>query len=87
MLDLVTNFILAANPAQGLVDVIKAWVGPILLLVIGLFALKFISQSQIMAFVTFLIVAVMVAIIFYYPGIIENLAGAFYNSSGASGWK
>jgi hypothetical protein len=86
MLELVTDFVAAANPSQGLVDAIKAYLGPIVLLVIGIFALKFLLNSQIMAFVMFIITAIFVALIFYYPGIIESIASAFYNESGASGW-
>ena len=76
----------ASNPAQGLVDTIKSWLGPIVLLVIGIFALKFLASSQIMAFVTFIVMAILVAILFYYPGIIEHIAGAFYNESKADSW-
>jgi EamA domain-containing membrane protein RarD len=88
MLELLTHHILAAsNPAETLVTTIKLYIGPFLLLVIGVMAFKFISNNQITAFITFIVCAVIVAVLFYYPGIIESIAGSFYNTSGASGWN
>jgi hypothetical protein len=89
MLEFLTDtsgLILATNPAQGLVDVIKLWVGPVVLLIISLFALKFLIGGRLMAFASFVLIAILVSILFYYPGIIQAIAGSFYDSSGAAGW-
>jgi EamA domain-containing membrane protein RarD len=88
MIDLLTHHILLAqNPAETLVSTIKTYIGPFLLLVIGVMAFKFISNNQITAFITFVVCAIIVAVLFYYPGIIESIAKSFYSTSGASGWS
>jgi hypothetical protein len=78
---LVTAFVVA-NAAEALAATIQAYVGPILLLIIGLVALPFLFRRQLMAFGTFVLIAILVAIFFYYPGIILSIAGQFVGETG-----
>lgn len=86
MTNFISYIIAAGSPTEALASTLQTWVGPILLLVIGILAIKFLMNSQIMAFVMFIITAILVALVFYYPGIIKTIAGAFYDGSGANSW-
>lgn len=74
-----TDFIIAAG-SQGLVDAIRKFVGPIFLLAIGLVAMSFLVQRQMTQFLQFIALAVGIAVLFYFPNVIENIAGFFKNA-------
>lgn len=84
------NNILVANTAEDITQTIQAYVGPFLLLVIGIVAFTFLFQRQIMQFVLFLIIAIVVAILFYAPGVVKSIAQSFVGDTdinqGDSGW-
>lgn len=86
MTNFISSIIAAGSPTESLALTMQTWVGPILLLIIGFLAIKFLMNSQIMAFVMFIITAILVAVVFYYPGIIKSIAEAFYDGSGANTW-
>lgn len=84
------NALLLGNAAESIVSAIQAYVGPFLLLIIGIVALTFLFRREIMQFVIFLIIAILVAILFYAPGVIKAIAQAFTGETdldtGNSGW-
>lgn len=53
---------------------IRTFIGPIVLLGIGLGALKFLFQRQMTQFFQFMAIAVLVGVFFYTPNVVENLA-------------
>lgn len=54
---------------------IRAFVGPIVLLIVSLIAISFLFKRQLTQFFQFVALAVVVAVLFYVPGVIENIAG------------
>ena len=90
MLTLLNN-IIVANASEKIVTAVQAYVGPILLLIIGVVALTFLFKREIMQFVIFIIIAILVAILFYAPGVVKSIAQAFTGETGGaagggSGW-
>lgn len=64
---------LVASGTQGLVDNLRDFVAPIILVVTSIIAVTFLVRRQVMQFVTFLAIAVGVFAIFYAPELIGNL--------------
>ena len=81
MLALINDFLLA-NVSDDIVKTVQAYVGPIFLLIIGIVALTFLFRREIMQFTIFLIIAILVAILFYAPGIVKSIAQAFTGETG-----
>lgn len=81
MLALISNLLLA-NVSDQIVSTVQAYVGPILLLLIGFVALTFLFKREIMQFVIFIIIAILVSILFYAPGVIKAIAQAFTGETG-----
>jgi hypothetical protein len=88
MLDfLVSDIVATGAGVEGFVGTIRAWVGPILLLIISAISLTFLFKRQISQFVVFILIAVLVAIIFYSPGLLVGIANTFAAETGAAtGW-
>lgn len=86
------NVLLAAsgNAAQNIASAVQAYVGPFLLLIIGIVAITFLFKRQVTQFVIFLVIALGVAIFFYAPGVIVSIAKSFTGETGVStgdtGW-
>lgn len=83
MLALVNEFLLA-NVSEQIVRTVQAYVGPIFLLIVGIVAITFLFQRQIMQFTIFLVIAILIAILFYTPGIVKTIAEAFTGETGIS---
>lgn len=82
------NDIIFANAADDLVNALKAYIGPILLLVIGAVSITFLFRRQISQFLIFLVIAIIVAILFYAPDFITAIGNNFVQESGTgSSWK
>ena len=81
MLALVNDFLLA-NVSDDIVKTVQAYVGPILLLIIGIVALTFLFKREMMQFVIFIIIAILVSIFFYAPGVIKTIAQSFTGETG-----
>lgn len=79
------NEILLAD-SSGLVNSIRNFVGPIVLLVCGIAALNFLYQRQIMQMVIFLIIAVVVLAVFYTPDFIQSLGSSLGESQRDIKW-
>lgn len=70
------DFVLAAG-STGIVNKIRDFVGPIFLLVCGIAAMSFLFQRQMTQFAQFIGLMIAIALIFYFPGVIESLAKFF----------
>jgi type IV secretory pathway VirB2 component (pilin) len=81
MLALVNDFLLA-NVSDDIVKTVQAYVGPILLLIIGIVALTFLFKREMMQFVIFIVIAILVSIFFYAPGVIKSIAQSFTGETG-----
>lgn len=68
----VNNFILAAS-GESLANGVRNFVGPILMLVMGIVAITFLFRREMTQFIIFIVIAIVVAIIFYAPDVISNI--------------
>ena len=81
MLTLFTDFVpqgvdlilASATFGSNLQSLIQSIVGPIFLVVVAIIAFTFLVQRQIMQFVIFLIIAIVIAAILSVPSMIQNL--------------
>lgn len=80
MLTLFTDFIaggagtfVAAGFGENLQNLIKSIIGPVFLAIVGVISLVFLIQRQIMQFVIFIIIAILVAALIYVPDMIRGL--------------
>ena len=64
----------AAISTQGLVDYLQSLFGPLFLGIVGIVALFFLFTREITRFMQFIVLAVLIAVVFYTPAIVENLA-------------
>lgn len=89
ILSAVNDFVLAAGTSgDSLAKGIRNFVGPILLLVMGIVAITFLFRREMTQFVIFLVIAIVVAIIFYAPDVIKNIAKGVEGGTGTKGsWK
>ncbi len=65
--------------AENITGFLKAFIGPLLLIAIGIIAIKFLMQRQMTQFFQFLAVAILVAVLFYTPGLIQTIGTWFGN--------
>lgn len=72
--DLLMDPILGATSGDKLAKAVTTFIGPLLLLAMGLAAMTFLFQQQITRFLQFLALAVGVALIFYFPDVTKNVA-------------
>lgn len=80
-----SSFVLAASGAS-IADGIRNFVGPILMLVMGIVAITFLFRREMTQFIIFLVIAIVVAIIFYAPGLIEDIGKNVNEEVGGDGW-
>lgn len=84
----VNDFVVAAGETQSLADGIRGFVGPILLLCISLVAITFLFRREMTQFFIFLVIAIVVALLFYAPDLVKNLAKATNSATGQNAsWK
>ena len=79
--------ILAAAPqaainTPGLVRYLQGLFGPLFLGIVGIVALFFLFTREITRFVQFIVLAILIAVIFYTPDIVELLAKGIANALG-----
>ncbi|WP_235834048.1 hypothetical protein [Actinomadura logoneensis] len=70
---------------QGLANWLRDIFGPLFLVVVSLVALFFLFTREITRFVQFIVLVVAIAVIFYYPGIIETVATGAAKALGVKG--
>lgn len=86
--DFVMNHILGAANGNSLANGIRNFLGPILMLIMGIVAITFLFRREMTQFVIFLVIAIVVAIIFYAPNVIKNIAQGVEKGAGTGGsWK
>ena len=64
----------AAINTQNLVDYLQGLFGPLFLGIVGIVAIFFLFSREITRFVQFIVLAVLIAVVFYVPQIVETLA-------------
>jgi uncharacterized membrane protein len=67
------NYFVMAGLGENLQELIKSIIGPIFLAIVGVISLVFLVQRQIMQFVIFIIIAILVAALIYVPDMIRGL--------------
>ncbi|MEU8306148.1 hypothetical protein AB0C84_21585 [Actinomadura sp. NPDC048955] len=67
---------------QNLADWLRNIFGPLFLVIIGIVALFFLFTREITRFIQFIVLSIVIAIVFYYPGIITSLAGGIVRALG-----
>lgn len=67
----------AGSASQGFADMITNFIGPLFLLGIGIAALSFLFQRQMMQFLQFIVLALGIAVLLYFPEVIKNAASLF----------
>jgi hypothetical protein len=72
----------AAISTQNLVDYLQSLFGPLFLGIVGIVALFFLFTREITRFVQFIVLAILIAVVFYTPQIVETLAKGIANALG-----
>ena len=72
----------AAINTQGLVDYLQGLFGPLFLGIVGIVAIFFLFSREITRFVQFIVLAVLIAVVFYTPSIVQLLATGIANALG-----
>jgi len=67
-------FILGAFSADKFTTAMRTALGPLVLLGVSLFAVKFLAQRQFTQFAMFAGIAICVLLIFYTPGVLTGIA-------------
>jgi uncharacterized sodium:solute symporter family permease YidK len=73
---------LAAISTQGLVSYLQSLFGPLFLGIVGIVALFFLFTREITRFVQFIVLAVAIAVVFYTPSIVQDLATGIADALG-----
>lgn len=86
---LVNDFVIAAaTSGNTLADGIRNFIGPILMLVVGVIAITFLLKREMTQFLIFLVIAIVVFILFYAPDVLKNIAQGAEGAAGTKGqWK
>lgn len=83
----INDYVVAAT-TETIATGIRNFVGPILLLIISLVAITFLFKREMTQFFIFVVIAIIVALLFYAPGIVKSLAQEAGSTTGNSGsWK
>jgi hypothetical protein len=72
----------AAINTTGLVNYLQSLFGPLFLGLVGIVALFFLFTREITRFVQFIVLAILIAVVFYQPNIVELLAKGIANALG-----
>jgi hypothetical protein len=72
----------AALSTSNLVTYLQGLFGPLFLGIVGIVAIFFLFTREITRFVQFIVLAIVIAVIFYTPGIIHTLASGIASALG-----
>jgi len=72
----------AAINTTGLVKYLQSLFGPLFLGIVGIVALFFLFTREITRFVQFMVLAILIAVVFYVPDIVRTLALGIANALG-----
>ncbi|MGH3378807.1 MAG: hypothetical protein ACRDP6_29175 [Actinoallomurus sp.] len=67
---------------QGLADWLQKLFGPLFLAIVGIVALFFLFTREITRFVQFIVLAIAIAVVFYWPGVIQSIASGIATALG-----
>ncbi|GAA4361992.1 hypothetical protein AB0C69_25385 [Actinomadura sp. NPDC048032] len=67
---------------QQLADWLRNIFGPLFLVIIGIVALFFLFTREITRFIQFIVLSIVIAVVFYYPGIITSVADGIVRALG-----
>ncbi|MGI5208969.1 hypothetical protein ACQEU6_46325 [Spirillospora sp. CA-108201] len=67
---------------DGLATWLRSFFGPLFLVIVGIVAIFFLFTREITRFVQFIVLAIAISVIFYFPGILPALAGAIVKALG-----
>lgn len=81
VLDLIGGIAPILGDASSLVDQARNFIAPFLLLAISVLAITFLMRREMMQFLIFVIIAIVVAAIFYAPGVITNIGKSMGESN------
>lgn len=70
---------------QNIADLLRDFIGPILLIVIGIVAVTFLFKRQLTQFFQFMALAILVALLFYTPAVLPAIAGWISQLFGVQG--
>lgn len=88
ILSFVNDFVLGAADGNALANGIRNFVGPLLMLVIGLVAMTFLFRREMTQFMIFLVIGIVVLILFFAPDVLKNIAQGTESGLGTGGkWK
>lgn len=69
-------FLAAGFSSQGLVDWLQGLLGPLFLGAVSIMAVFFLFTRETTKFAQFVLLAIVIAVVFYTPGIIQVIASA-----------
>ncbi|SNR42636.1 hypothetical protein SAMN06265355_102807 [Actinomadura mexicana] len=67
---------------QQLADWLRNIFGPLFLVIVGIVALFFLFTREITRFIQFIVLSIVIAVVFYYPGIITSVAEGIVQALG-----
>jgi len=80
------HLLITASPAalntNGLVNYLQGLFGPLFLGIVSIVAIFFLFTREIIRFVQFLVLAIVIAVVFYTPSIVQTLATGIANALG-----
>lgn len=71
--EFLSNGLIVADFGKNLQALIKSVIGPVFLAIVGVISLTFLMQRQMMQFVIFILIAILVAALIYVPDMIKGL--------------
>lgn len=77
-----THILAAAFTTQGLVTYLQSLFGPLFLGMVSFIAVFFLFTREITRFVQFILLAIVIAVVFYTPSIVQTLAQLLTNALG-----
>jgi hypothetical protein len=78
-----THVLAAGFSTQGIVGWLQGLFGPVFLGIVAVIALFFLFTREVIRFVQFLVLAIVIAVIFYTPSIIQTIATGLAKALGA----
>jgi cation transport ATPase len=69
---------------QNLANWLQKVFGPLFLAIVGIVALFFLFTREITRFIQFIVLAIAIAVVFYYPGIITSVAHGIASALGVN---
>lgn len=82
------NSLVIASPeppdTEGLADWLRSFFGPLFLVIVSIVAIFFLFTKEITRFAQFIVLAIFIGIVFYFPGVIEAIATGVASALGVT---